>query len=497
MTDFEEECRDRQLAELEFISAAYNPETEAWHDSNVTGNPEVHRQLSLPLPLPLPSTLPSQLHNDTVSTIIICLSLTMPFTYPVGEEPLQVTGRLCDDESVTDTRLRKIAINALPHLVSITQQVANESVGMEAIFLVLSRAEEWVCQGEWKQFYERAMAVATAIQQQTDEISSKSQTETETKTEIQQTSQHNMSQHSIFTFGRRLIYSHHIISKIKRADIKALASDLNLTGYMKIGWPGILIIEGVEDDCIDFYDTIRRWKWQYLVVRSEQQFSISIEVPTSKDQIIQGHRKFKTFQEVEDLSIVAQHCRNVGLESLFRTSMKVYENDSLETNEELLEQNRSLMSYGALIHVDHMNDPKGYRKWLRKTAKEIDCYLMIKQCYVHDDFLKRPKIVVGIVATSSDHVSAFMKRWRTSRVDVDSKGKACLERKMTIIAEGVLPNGPNSMATDNNGVDWERAMAEDSITTSELLLGELLLQIGGTSWEEAFQQLIRTCTSNT
>jgi hypothetical protein len=68
-------------------------------------------------------------------------------------------------------------------------------------------------------------------------------------------------------------------------------------------------------------------------------------------------------------------------------------------------------------------------------------------------------------------------------VDVDSRGKACLERQMTVITESVIPNS-------NDSVDWEKTMAEDSVTTSALLLGDLLLQIGGDTWKEAFETLI-------
>ncbi len=452
MAEADEECQERRLAELEFVAAAYDPEQEAWHDINANGYPVVHRQI------------PFQ-GKDDENSIMVRLSLTMPPTYPLGVETLEVTARLGEEISVSDPRLRKCVLNALPHLVAIAQQAANESVGVEAIFTVLSRVEEWVFQGSWEEFYKGE------LEEYTDPFIQK------------QIHAHPVT----VTLGRRLIYSHHIISKVKRADIKALAVDYQLGGYMKVGWPGILIIEGREDDCIAFCDTIRRWNWQYLVVRGEQQDSIVVF--SSNDQALQAHRKFNSFQEVEDMSIVAQHCRNVGLEALFRTSMKVYDNSSSKSDDESSDNdnnngNKCTILYGALIHVDHMNDPKGYRKWLRKTAKETECHLMVKQCYSQDDYSKRPIIMVGIVAPSSNYVAAFLKRWRTSRVDVDSRGKACLERKMTVVAEGVL--SPN-LTVNHNCVDWEKAMAEDSVTSSEILLSELLQHIGGASWKDSFQ----------
>jgi hypothetical protein len=68
--------------------------------------------------------------------------------------------------------------------------------------------------------------------------------------------QSTSSASSSIILGRRLIYSHHIISKTKRADMRNLASHYKLTGYVKIGWPGIVILEGRdEDQCL--YDEMK------------------------------------------------------------------------------------------------------------------------------------------------------------------------------------------------------------------------------------------------
>jgi len=76
------------------------------------------------------------------------------------------------------------------------------------------------------------------------------------------------------------------------------------------------------------------------------------------------------------MSKVASHCRQVGLESLFMTSMKLYDHESGNNDED---ENVGDNLYSALICVDHMNDGKGYRKWLRKTCIESDVLLLLKQ----------------------------------------------------------------------------------------------------------------------
>jgi acylphosphatase len=275
--------------------------------------------------------------------------------------------------------------------------------------------------------------------------------------------------------GRRLIYSHHIISKIKRADMKDLASHYKLTGYIKIGWPGLIIIEGTEEDCQSFYDEIRPWQWQYLVVRGEQQET----VPNGKS--VDDLRRFPGFHEEDNMAFVAQQCREVGLESLFRTSMKVYDNEQVQPGSE---DDESLVSwYGALVHVDHMNNGKAYRKWLRKTSQGTDCFLLIKQCYPNQDFSQRPRILVGIVGDRVS-VASFLKRWRTSRVDEDSKGKPCLERMMSVLIEGELEHNAASV------LDWDDSMAEEHLNISDQQLTEIVTGIGGDAWSQSLQSAI-------
>lgn len=454
--DNDADRQERRYAELEFVSSAYDPELEAWHDKNATGEPVIHRLLPLKC---------GKDEEEIAATIHI--SLTMPPSYPTGQESLKVTAHIQNDDTYvtsSDKRLRKAALDSIPSVVTSAQKVADENVGAEAVFLALSRVEEWVTQGEWSKKCKSWL---------NESISGK---------DDEQSFDGDRVLPNVI-FGRRLIYSHHIISKVKRADIKSLASDHQLTGYMKIGWPGLLIIEGREEDCIAFYDTIRRWNWQYLVVRGEQQDELVIPTTADEEPFVAKHREFDQFQEVDDMSLVAQHCREVGLEALFRTSMKVYDNaKEPDKDKDIAKSNL----HGCLILVDHMNDAKGYRKWLRKTAKETHCHLMIKQCYPKDNYSRRPKIVVAVVGATTDDVSLYMKRWRTSRVDMDSRGKPCLERQMTVLLEGPLSPGAKSYGT----INWQKAMAEDAVTTSELQLLDILQDIGGLPWKNLFESQV-------
>jgi hypothetical protein len=430
--------KERRIAELEFVSSAYSPD-EAWTEpeSDTIESSRVHRRLDLAY---------------DQQKVPIRLTLTLPGGYPT-EASLDVSATI-EDSGTCSAVLLKSAYNALPKLVAACRQVAAESMGEEFVFTVLSHADEWILD----QWPDHCKNIANG----------------ETTQEAAAAKNSSPSKPAIL--GRRLIYSHHIISKIKRADMKDLASHYKLTGYIKIGWPGIVIIEGTEEDCQSFYDEIRPWQWQYLVVRGEQQET----VPNGKS--VDDLRRFQGFHEEDNMAFVAQQCREVGLESLFRTSMKVYDNEE----EPCGEDDESLVSwYGALVYVDHMNNGKAYRKWLRKTSQETDCFLMIKQCYPNQDFSRRPRILVGIVGDRVS-VASFLKRWRTSRVDEDSKGKPCLERMMSVVIEGELEHNAAS------ALDWDDSMAEEQLNVLDQQLMEMVTSIGGDVWSQSLQSAIRS-----
>lgn len=463
----EDSCERRQ-AELDFVAAAYS-EDEAWCEETEGGlglPPHIYRRLEHDL-----SSTNANSSHDRVSFL---LQLEMPASYPVAAA-LEVSGTVQEDR--TSSRLVKSAFNALPALLLSCRQIADDysQNAEEAVFAVLSQADEWI-QNKWPVYYAETVSSdpqSTLGQDVSSSLSNSNQ--------IANVITQSTSSSSSIILGRRLIYSHHIISKTKRADMRNLASHYKLTGYVKIGWPGIVILEGRDDDCNSFYDDMRKWAWKYLVVRGEMQEKL--QGGAGENDIMDSKRLFSTFLETDDMSIVANHCRKVGLESLFRTSMKVYANAGLKNgNDDDQEQDYDAQVYGALVHVDHMRDAKFYRKWLRKTCSDADVSLLIKQCYPNLDFTKRPKIVVGLLG-DRESVSSVFKRWRTSRVDVDSKGKPCLERMMNVMLEGDLDNHPSE------GIDWDATHADESVNTAQEQLVELIESIGGPSWADAVKEL--------
>ena len=465
-------CAERQEAELTVVTAAYEPH-EAWieKDRDEASFSVVIRRLNLPFA--------HMIDND--GHLSVCLTIHVPTLYPEMES-LRVASATLEEETSTSTSSealihRKIAYNAIPHLVKTCQEVAdNVPQGEEAIWQVFQRAQDWV-DTEWP------VSIATAPTTSTSDATSAS-------TSHQENSLNDTS--TVVLFGRRLIYSHHIIAKRKRADIQKLATMLQLTGYMKIGWPGLIVLEGLEAHCQQFYDTIKQWSWQYLVIRGQEIHDVKTTTSASSvDRRIDEERRFKGFVETDNMSEVAQACREADLEALFQTCMKIYPRREAKDKE----STTHAAAYGALVHVDHMNAPKAYRKWLRKTAQDLGLnFLVIQYKKGNLTVVARPLICVGVVADDRVAVGAFLKRWRTTKVDVDSHGKPCLERKMDILVEGDMELGYPS-----ERIDWKQHTfqtndsKEDLVTVSS---SEDLLQwvgwMGGGSWRQAASKIFIT-----
>jgi hypothetical protein len=485
------EIKERQEAELEFIEAAYSND-EAWITSKTSLNHGhdkvnvvltqhcIHRRLRLPTTRTKCSSSIHQSDEDSKVQyyVPIELILIMPQGYPIDpNEILNVQAKVQNndkDECIVSASspIRKLAFDSLNNLIQACADVASDEYLEEAVLAVFTRADEWI-ETEWEEILELKYNEESSNAQQYQCLNAR---------------QHNGingRQNQKLILGRKLIFSHHIIAKSKRKALKDLSSEYELGGYAKIGWPGIIIIEGEAKNCNKFVDEIKKMRWQHLVVRGEE----LIEIPSNHDcsndfEALNGLRKFPLqFEELNEsqMSYLAQICRDSGLEDLFMTSMNIYkESNSDEVNrllETSLHGNDDDKIYGVLVHIDHMNDEKGYQKWIQKASKSVGCSFLLKWCHYNDD-IKARRIILVCLFGHINAVKQMLKRWRTSRVDIDSRGNPCLERMMTILAEGYLKC--NTIAS------CDSQMNETSIEE----LQRLLKSLGSELWLNAFIELI-------
>ena len=120
--------------------------------------------------------------------------------------------------------------------------------------------------------------------------------------------------------GRRIIFSHHIIADSKRSAVCGMAKELDLGGFSKIGWPGLILVEGDEEACQVYVQHLQRLRWKQLTVRGEQQEK---GLPgQSLDDLRSLPKQFVEFG-TDGMSDFSQACRNFGLEGLLLAGLKL------------------------------------------------------------------------------------------------------------------------------------------------------------------------------
>jgi len=120
--------------------------------------------------------------------------------------------------------------------------------------------------------------------------------------------------------GRRAMFSHHIIAPSKRQAIGQWALQLHLGGLSKIGWPGLILVEGDERNVRVYVDALSRLRWKHFVVRGEQ--IVDGQQGQSIDDLRALPRGFEEFG-TDGVSEFAARCRQHGLEELFLICMKM------------------------------------------------------------------------------------------------------------------------------------------------------------------------------
>lgn len=151
------------------------------------------------------------------------------------------------------------------------------------------------------------------------------------------------------------------------------------------------------------------------------------------------------------------------------------------------EDNASAQMLAVIVFLDHMRDRKLYENSLSifSASTGVSCRVIHRsdRCSPDDrssgQTLRRvggvdSREVVVVLCGPSTSVPDFLKRLRTEKVDVDSKGKSCLERKAAVVAEVSWPRAPipqsfGVMVSPPNLVKvWQAVTSELEIPDLEL-----------------------------
>ncbi|RHZ86230.1 hypothetical protein Glove_53g10 [Diversispora epigaea] len=139
----------------------------------------------------------------------------------------------------------------------------------------------------------------------------------------------------IILICRILIWTHHLLSLEKRKNICQWAEELEIWGYSKPGYPGIIIAEGLYDNVQEYVSRLKNLRWQAITVRSEETETFENyddddnNVSLKKDDY-KEYLKLKLgcnnpgISEMKNMSEISSRMKEVGLEQMFLSSMKIH-----------------------------------------------------------------------------------------------------------------------------------------------------------------------------
>ncbi len=105
------------------------------------------------------------------------------------------------------------------------------------------------------------------------------------------------------TLSRLWIYSHHIYRKELLKKIPEVAKELDLTGFVLPGKPGIICVEGQKKQCDEYWQRLRYPNWKHISCKHREDKTVVVSQLQSdfKEQI----SNFRLFTNFEELSFEA------------------------------------------------------------------------------------------------------------------------------------------------------------------------------------------------
>lgn len=72
-----------------------------------------------------------------------------------------------------------------------------------------------------------------------------------------------------------LLTSHHLISPFKRRNLQQWSSSLSVSGFAKVGYPGVIYVYGAQEDVEEFVGNVKAMQWLALRVRFVEALPLS------------------------------------------------------------------------------------------------------------------------------------------------------------------------------------------------------------------------------
>lgn len=95
-----------------------------------------------------------------------------------------------------------------------------------------------------------------------------------------------------------LLTSHHLISPTKRRNMQQWSSQLNITGFAKVGYPGVIYCEGLQDQVEQFVANVKAMQWLALRVRFIEPAPEALDSSSSNEG---SRRRWTEFEKVGEV----------------------------------------------------------------------------------------------------------------------------------------------------------------------------------------------------
>jgi hypothetical protein len=96
--------------------------------------------------------------------------------------------------------------------------------------------------------------------------------------------------------------------------------NLAVGGFAKIGYPGVLLLEGSADNVNEFVVLLKSLHWKAIAIRGEREEVFSDEA--SMNSARKFERRIRELSD-KDLGILAQICKDAGVQDLFLAALKI------------------------------------------------------------------------------------------------------------------------------------------------------------------------------
>ena len=103
-----------------------------------------------------------------------------------------------------------------------------------------------------------------------------------------------------------LLTSHHLISPAKRKSLQQWSSQLHVSGFAKVGYPGCIYCEGEQENVEEFVANVKAMQWFALRVRFVE--------PLPENLVPQSMAK-RCWVELEKIGEVVEEMRRLGRDS--------------------------------------------------------------------------------------------------------------------------------------------------------------------------------------